>query len=80
MNTSKSESVSMLILKLDIDKTKSEVHCEYRETSTSHNSIAAALLYYGEDIAPDLARFVEICYLQVSLGTTPVTTLATASM
>lgn len=69
-----------MIVKLDIGKISTgvyEVHCEgYSGSPTCHDSISAALAHYGGDIPPDFARFVEVRYHDVSLGTTAVARLA----
>lgn len=69
-----------MVLTLNIGKFSTgnyEVHCEGCTGSpTRHDSISAALAHYGEDIPPDFARFVEVRYHGVSLGTTAVTRLA----
>ena len=67
-----------MILKLDIEKIESgfyECRCTGQVTPTVHDSIAAALRHYGEDIPPEFAQFVEVRYHEVSLGTTPVSRL-----
>lgn len=71
-----------MILKLDIQKTERGVyqaHCTGEVSPTVHDSIAAALLHYGEDIPPEFARFVEVRYQEVSLGTTEISRLTKES-
>ncbi|MDO8771977.1 MAG: hypothetical protein Q7K57_25380 [Burkholderiaceae bacterium] len=72
-----------MILKLDIGKISPgiyEVHCDgYSGSPTCHESISAALAHYGENIPPDFARFVDVRYHEVSLGTTAVARLAQES-
>lgn len=67
-----------MILKLELEKLESgtyEARCTGQVTPTFHDSIAAALRHYGEDIPPEFARFVEVRYHEVSLGTTRVSRL-----
>lgn len=69
-----------MVLTLNIGKFATgnyEVQCEgHAGSPTRHESISAALAHYGDDIPPDFARFVEVRYHGVSLGTTAVTRLA----
>lgn len=68
-----------MILKLEIDKTGHgayEAHCTGQNSPTIHNSITDVLRHYGEDIPPEFARFVEVRYYEVSVGTIEITRLS----
>lgn len=68
-----------MILTLEIQKTEPglyQAHCTGEASPTIHNTIAAALRHYGEDIPPGFSRFAEVRYHGVSLGTTEITRLA----
>jgi hypothetical protein len=67
-----------MILKLDLRKIESgayEAYCTGQVAPSVHDSIAAALRHYGQDIPAEFARFVEVRYHEVSLGTTKITRL-----
>lgn len=69
------------VIDLDICKLANSVYearCEGApETATVHQSISDALLYYGTDVPEGFARYVNISYGGISLGTQPISRLAT---
>ena len=72
----------MKILELNILKQSSgayevcELHSGHVIGSTVHESIAAALIYFGTDIPPGSEKYVNVEYAGVRLATTPLSCLA----